>query len=241
MPRFAKSPSAWLMLALLLASPMARAQSTSGDKHLAALQACPAVKNEIVDLHVLEQGLKDSSAVGLFEKLRLKSAIDDLIERMKAFHKGERRFTLAELQEQYDLLMMRIAQLLQDKDAVAARPAVQCLGFDLGHAAGSPALHGDGVMTPLARRLCVLGLACLGLAGCQTAPPSHRELIRDHLAKLIGAEPAPCGDVKSYVRKQRLQYRVECQTGDVYGVGVAPDGRVSVTPQAPAAAASSPP
>ena len=73
-------------------------------------------------------------------------------------------------------------------------------------------------------------LACLGLAGCQTTPPTHAQLIREHLAQLIGAQPAPCGAVQAYSSDQRLRYRVECQSGDVYGVGVQPDGRVSVEP-----------
>jgi len=71
-------------------------------------------------------------------------------------------------------------------------------------------------------------LACLGLAGCQTTPPTHSQLIREHLAQLIRAHPAPCGAVQAYSSDQRLRYRVECQSGDVYGVGVKPDGRVSV-------------
>jgi len=108
-------PLALLVAAMLLA-PQVRAAAPGADKHAAALQACPTVQQEIVDLDMLAQGLKDSNAVGLFEKLRLKSAIDDLIARMKAYHAGAKRFTLAELQEQYDLLMMRIAQQLQDKD-----------------------------------------------------------------------------------------------------------------------------
>jgi len=105
-----------LLVAMLLPVPPVRAAAPGADKHAAALQACPTVKQEIVDLNMLAQGLKDSDAVGMFEKLRLKSAIDDLIARMKAYHQDAKRFTLAELQEQYDLLMMRIAHQLQDKD-----------------------------------------------------------------------------------------------------------------------------
>jgi hypothetical protein len=99
-------------LALCL-SQLAMAQTAA---HATALQACPKVQQEIVDLDMLADGLKDSSAVGMLEKLRLKSAIDELIGRFKAFHRGNRQYTLAELQEQYDLLMMRIARQLQDKD-----------------------------------------------------------------------------------------------------------------------------
>lgn len=102
--------------ALLLALGAGPAMAAGEAAHAAALRACPKVKEEIVDLDRLAEGLKNSSAVSLFEKLRLKSAIDELIGRFKAFHRDDRRFTLAQLQEQYDLLMMRIARELQDKD-----------------------------------------------------------------------------------------------------------------------------
>ncbi len=106
-----------LLAALLLAaSASGHAQTAAADKHTAALQACPTIKNEIVDLDMLAKGLEHSSAVGLIEKLRLKSAIDDLLDRLKSYHGGTGRFTLQQLQEQYDLLMMRIATQLQDKD-----------------------------------------------------------------------------------------------------------------------------
>ena len=80
------------------------------------LQACPKVAQEIVDLDVLADGLKNSNAVGLFEKVRLKASIDELVGRLKAFHGGAHTYSLAQLQEQYDLLLMRIASQLQDKD-----------------------------------------------------------------------------------------------------------------------------
>lgn len=90
----------------------------------------------------------------------------------------------------------------------------------------------------IARLVFAAALACLGLAGCQTTPPpTHAQVIREHLAQLIGAQPAPCGAVQAYSSDQRLRYRVECQSGDVYGVGVKPDGRVSVEPIGSAASA----
>ena len=95
--------------ALMLALCGGAARAAGEDTHAAVLHACPKVQQEIVDLDMLAEGLKDSGAVGMFEKLRLKSAIDELIGRFKAFHRGATQYTLAELQEQYDLLMMRIA------------------------------------------------------------------------------------------------------------------------------------
>ncbi len=123
--RFKVLPAAqevlWVLVLAFGFSPWASAQVTAPNPaaaRAAALQACPKVKEDIVDLDRLAEGLKGSSAVGLVEKLRLKSAIEELIGRFKAFHRNDKRFTLAQLQEQYDLLMMRIAADLQDKDLV---------------------------------------------------------------------------------------------------------------------------
>ena len=104
-----------LWLALWLA-PATTAGAADDAAKAAALQACPTVEEEIVDLNLLAEGLKGSSAVGLLEKIRLKSAIDDLVGRFKAFHAGATHYTQAELQQQYDLLLMRIAAHLQHKD-----------------------------------------------------------------------------------------------------------------------------
>jgi hypothetical protein len=105
-------PVALLAAALMLGAAQAGAQSALS----AALKACPTMHDEVADLHKLADALGKSDAVGWMEKLRLKSSIDELIGRMRDFHRGASGFTLAQLQEQYDLLMMRIAGLLQDKD-----------------------------------------------------------------------------------------------------------------------------
>jgi hypothetical protein len=102
--------------ALLLALCGGAARAAGEEARAAVLQACPKVQQEIVDLDMLAEGLKNSGAVGMLEKLRLKSSIDELIGRLKAFHGGSKQYTLTELEEQYDLLMMRIARQLQDKD-----------------------------------------------------------------------------------------------------------------------------
>jgi len=88
----------------------------ASDTRQAALQSCPAIEEEIVDLEMLAQGLKKSKAVGLVEKIRLKSSINDILERFIDFHDGARDYTLEQLQEQYDVLLMRIASHLQQQD-----------------------------------------------------------------------------------------------------------------------------
>jgi len=69
-------------------------------------------------MELLASGLRDSKAIGMFDKIRLKSSIDDLLKRMGAFHDGKRTYSLAELQEQYDVLLMKIASHLQHKDTI---------------------------------------------------------------------------------------------------------------------------
>ena len=74
------------------------------------------------------------------------------------------------------------------------------------------------------------------LVACQTPPapppPSHAEIVRSELAQLLTADHPSCGAVRLYSRRDRLDYRVECASGQVYRVRVSADGRVLVTPYA---------
>src|SRR4029453_3380123 len=81
----------------------------------------PAAAAAIGDLTALEKRLRDTSAIGLFTKLALKNEVDDLLERVRTFHEGRGGATLAKLRESYDLLVLKVVSLLQDKDAPLAR------------------------------------------------------------------------------------------------------------------------
>jgi hypothetical protein len=105
-------------LALTLCAASGHGAAAAESAKTAALQACPPVEEEVVDLHLLAEGLKNSRAVSLVEKLRLRSAINGLVERFQAFHGGATNYSMAQLQQQYDLLLMRIAAHLQHKDQV---------------------------------------------------------------------------------------------------------------------------
>ena len=74
-----------------------------------------------MDLKGLEQRLKGSDAIGVMTKLSLKNQVDDLIARFRAYHAGSRPPTLPELRPAFDLLVMKVLSLLQDKDAGLAR------------------------------------------------------------------------------------------------------------------------
>jgi len=105
-----------LVIAITGGAVQSKADNAASGIRDTALQSCPAVPEEIVDLDDLAAGLKASKAVGMLDKIRLKSGIDDLLKRMRAYHKGKHTYSLEELQEQYDVLLMKIAGYLQDKD-----------------------------------------------------------------------------------------------------------------------------
>lgn len=78
-----------------------------------------------------------------------------------------------------------------------------------------------------------LGLSVCLLAACQTPPappPPHAQIVREHLTQMLAAQQPPCGAVRLYSRRDRLDYRVECASGQAYRVRVSGDGRVLITP-----------
>ena len=64
----------------------------------------------------MEQRLKDTRAIGVFTKLSLKNQVDDLLDDLKAFHKGSAKLPQPVLRQKYDLLIMKVLSLLQGGD-----------------------------------------------------------------------------------------------------------------------------
>ena len=73
-----------------------------------------------LDLRSLEERLKDTDAIGVLTKLSLKNQVDDLVGQFREYHAGKRPPTLAELRRPFELLLMKVLSLLQDKDATLA-------------------------------------------------------------------------------------------------------------------------
>jgi hypothetical protein len=61
--------------------------------------------------------LRDTKAIGIFTKLTLKNQVDDLISRFRQYHSGHGGAPLGQLRQSYDLLLLKVLSLLQDKDA----------------------------------------------------------------------------------------------------------------------------
>ncbi len=96
--------------------------------------AAPAAKKEIaapvpgrqaavppLDLTTLEKRLRETSAIGVFTKVALKNQVDDLLDRFRAHYQGRTKTTLAELRQEYDMLLLKVLSLLQDDDPTLAR------------------------------------------------------------------------------------------------------------------------
>lgn len=79
-----------------------------------AKSAAAAAQSDF-DVNKLAERLRASSAIGLLTKLALKNEVDDLIDAFRRFHAGQTDLLL-DLRERYNLLLMKITSLVQDKD-----------------------------------------------------------------------------------------------------------------------------
>jgi hypothetical protein len=98
------------------ATPKPESVSTPKPERAAAKPPPPAP----LDLASLEERLKDTSAIGLLTKLSLKNQVDDLVGEFRAYHRGVRPPTLAQLRPAFELLLMKVLSLLQDRDPALA-------------------------------------------------------------------------------------------------------------------------
>src|SRR5690606_27215504 len=69
-----------------------------------------------LDLEALEKRLRETNAIGVFTKLALKNQVDDLLDRFRAYHDGGVESALAELEQAYELLLMKTMIAGQDGD-----------------------------------------------------------------------------------------------------------------------------
>jgi hypothetical protein len=67
-------------------------------------------------LNALKEEVRSTSAIGVFTKLTLKNQVDDLLDDFRDYHEGKSKRTMTDLRRAYDLLLMKVLSLLQDKD-----------------------------------------------------------------------------------------------------------------------------
>jgi hypothetical protein len=74
-----------------------------------------------LDLAALERRLRETDAIGFFTKLSLKNQVDDLVAEFRRFHESPTGAPIGELRERFNLLLMKVLSLLQDRDPALAR------------------------------------------------------------------------------------------------------------------------
>jgi hypothetical protein len=96
----------------------------------ATRDAKPPASAPSLDLKALEQRLRNTKAIGIFTKITLKNQVDDLLDAFEAYYNGKSKRTMKDLRQSYDLLLMKVLSLLQEKDQqlasaiVASREAI---------------------------------------------------------------------------------------------------------------------
>jgi hypothetical protein len=97
---------------------------------VAPQEATKPATQATLDLDALKEQLKGTKAIGVFTKLTLKNQVDDLLDRFRDHYAGKDKITMKELRQSYDLLLMKVLSLLQDRDQrlaadiVASREAI---------------------------------------------------------------------------------------------------------------------
>jgi hypothetical protein len=77
-----------------------------------------------LDLNGLKTQLKETKAIGLFTKIALKNQVDDLLDQFRKYYQGESKTDMMELRRSYNMLLMKVLSLLQDKDEKLAAAIV---------------------------------------------------------------------------------------------------------------------
>ena len=109
----------------LLAASATPAGSDCGDpgrgistpaKKAVETEAPPETAKKEFDIKELVARLRATKAIGFFTKLALKDQIDDLLGKFRCYHAGACDTSLLTLNEEFNLLLMKVLSLLQDDD-----------------------------------------------------------------------------------------------------------------------------
>lgn len=91
--------------------------------------ATPAPKSAppaaIMDLDGLETRLRKTKAIGLFTKLELKSQVNELLDDVESYHEAKSSLSLGQLEEHFNLLVMKLLVLLENEDPNLHREIAQ--------------------------------------------------------------------------------------------------------------------
>ena len=106
---------------LISSAPAVGMVAQSSPTVAAPAATASAAETAPLDLNALIQQLRDTHAIGIFTKLSLKNQVDDLLSEFRTFYRGESQFTLAQLRQDYEVLLLKVVSVLQDGDLSLAQ------------------------------------------------------------------------------------------------------------------------
>lgn len=85
----------------------------------APIEPAPPAESQVqsdLDMDGLATQLRKTKAIGVFTKLELKSQVNDLLEDIEAYHGAKGRLSLSQLEQRFNLLVMKLLVLLEEDD-----------------------------------------------------------------------------------------------------------------------------
>jgi hypothetical protein len=98
--------------------PVIGAEQTSPNEDPALARQAPEPP---LDVTTLKLRLRETSALGVFAKLALRSEMSDLMEQLRWHHRGSNKTSFADLRLLYDRFVLKVLLLIQDGDPHLAR------------------------------------------------------------------------------------------------------------------------
>ncbi len=97
--------------------PVAKAPPRKQDDPVAAIAPVAAT----LDVAALKARLRDTAAIGVLAKISLRNQVDELLESFRAHYGGAQKTSLAALRKPYDELVMKVLDMLDERDPSLAR------------------------------------------------------------------------------------------------------------------------
>ena len=97
--------------------PVAKVPPRKQDGPVAAIAPVAAV----LDVAALKARLRETAAIGVLAKISLSRQMDELLESFRAYYGGAQKTSLAALRKPYDELVMKVLDMLQERDPSLAR------------------------------------------------------------------------------------------------------------------------
>jgi hypothetical protein len=103
------------------AAPVAAAPPAKSSAATGPLPPVLAPVAATLDVAALKARLRDTAAIGVLAKISLRNQMDELLESFRAHYRGAQKTSLAALRKPYDELVMKVLDMLDERDPSLAR------------------------------------------------------------------------------------------------------------------------